>query len=314
MQLGRSFRCQARFLSIHLSLAASLCDSFGKKSEGPINILADISPTADIQRQPRAIGQALVSAKARNGRSVLSEFRTSGCLKTLFPHGSTDRLTGVFLNTAGGITGGDRLQFKAEAGVGAHLCLTTQAAERIYRAQPKEVGHVNNHLTIAPGARLDWLPQETILFDHGALDRSLSIEMAHDSRLLAVESLILGRSAMGETLNETHLRDRIRVRRGGELIFADTLRLSTEMLHDLSGAAMLNGAGAMASVVFAAPEAEAHLPHLRSLMPATGGVSLIRPGLLFARLVAQDSFVLRQSLIPVLTHLNGTNLPRTWMI
>lgn len=314
MHSGRSFGCQARFLSIHLPLAVSLCDSFDDKSEGPINILADISPTADMQRQPRAVGQALVSSKARDGRSVLSDFRTSGCLKTLFPHGGGDRLTGVFLNIAGGITGGDRLRFTAEAGAGSHLGLTTQAAERIYRAQPGEVGHVENHLTVAPGARLDWLPQETILFDHGALDRSLSIEMAQDSRLLAVESLILGRSAMGETLNATYLHDRIRIRLGGDLVFADTLRLSTEMLRDLPGAAMLNGAGAMASIVFVAPEAEAHLPRLRSLMPDTGGVSLIRPGLLFARLLAQDSFLLRQSLIPVLTHLNGTNLPRTWMI
>jgi urease accessory protein len=256
----------------------------------------------------------MVVSKARDGDSVLADFRTSGCLKTLFPHGARDRLTGVFLNTAGGITGGDRLQFKAQAGAGSRLCLTTQAAERIYRAQPGEIGHVENTLTVAPGARLDWLPQETILFDHGALDRTLNVSMARDARLLAVESLVLGRSAMGETLNATHLRDRIRIRRGDDLIFADTLRLDTDTLPDLPRTAMLNGAGAMASVIFAAPEAEAHLDHLRAIMPDTGGVSLIRPGLLFARILAQDSFVLRQSLIPVLTHLNGTNLPRTWMI
>ena len=260
------------------------------------------------------MGQALVCSKARDGGSILSDFRTSGCLKTLFPHGSNDRLTGVFLNTAGGITGGDRLNFHAAAGENSRLCLTTQAAERIYRAQPGEVGHVENHLTVAPGARLDWLPQETILFDHGALDRSLTIDMATDSRLLAVESLILGRSAMGETLSATHLRDRIRIRRDDDLIFADTLRLDTGTLPDLPRTAMLNGAGAMTSVIFAAPEAEAHLAPVRDLMPDTGGVSLIRPGLLFARILARDSFVLRQSLIPVLTHLNGANLPRTWMI
>ncbi|MGR1581040.1 urease accessory protein UreD [Thalassobius sp. S69A] len=279
-----------------------------------IQILADISPKADMLHQPRAVGQALVSSKARDGGSALSDFRTSGCLKTLFPHGSRDRLTGVFLNTAGGITGGDRLKFRARAGTESHLCLTTQAAERIYRAQPGEIGHVENRLTIAPGARLDWLPQETILFDHGALDRTLTVEMTADSRLLAVESLILGRSAMGETLTNTHLRDRIRIRRDDDLIFADTLRLDSDTLADLPGTAMLNDAGAMASVLFAAPEAEAHLPPLRDLMPDTGGVSLIRPGLLFARILASDGFVLRQSLIPVLTHLNGANLPRTWMI
>ena len=245
---------------------------------------------------------------------MLSDFQTSGCLKTLFPRGSQDALTGVFLNTAGGITGGDRLRFRATAGDGSRLCLTTQAAERIYRAQPGEIGHVSNTLTIAEGARLDWLPQETILFDHGALDRTLSVNMTTNSRLLAVESLILGRSAMGETLNATHLRDRIRIRQDDTLIFADTLKLGTETLGQLGGNAMLNGDAAVASILFIAPEADAHLAPMRSLMPETGGVSLVRSGVLFARILAEDSFVLRQSLIPVLTYLNGAPLPRTWMI
>lgn len=282
--------------------------------EGPITTLTDIATDRPSPRQPRAVGRAFLRSKARDGLSVLSDLKTQGCLKTLFPHGARDRLTGVFLNTAGGITGGDHLQFHAGAREGSRLCLTTQAAERIYRAQPGEVGRVENRLTIEASARLDWLPQETILFDHGALDRSLQVDMAADARLLAVESLVLGRSAMGETLTATHLTDRIRIRRGGDLVFADTLRLSTETLPRLTAPAMLGQARALASVLLVAPEAEAHLPALRNLMPATGGVSLIRPGVLFVRILAEDSFVLRQTLIPALTHLNGASLPRTWMI
>lgn len=282
--------------------------------EGPITDLTHIKPAALAFGQPRAQGRALIRAKARDGLSVLSDLKTSGCLKTLFPRGERDRLTGVFLNTAGGITGGDSLHFHATARDGARLCLTTQAAERIYRAQPGEIGHVENHLTVETGARLDWLPQETILFDHGALDRTLSVDMAADACFLAVESLILGRSAMGETLTQTHLTDRIRIRRGGHLVFADTLRLTTQTLPRLTAPAMLGDNRALASVLFVAPNADAHLSALRDLMPATGGVSLIRPGVLFARLLVIDSFALRQSLIPVLTHLNGANLPRTWMI
>lgn len=256
----------------------------------------------------------MIRSKARDGLSVLADLKTQGCLKLLFPRGDSDRLTGVFLNTAGGITGGDVLQFHAGARAGSRLSLTTQAAERIYRAQPNEIGRVTNHLTVEPGARLDWLPQETILFDHGALDRSLSVDMAADARLLAVESLILGRSAMGETLRATTLNDRIRIRRDGQLVFADTLRLTTDMLPDLGGPAMLGQARALASVLFVAPEADSLLPPLRALLPDSAGVSLIRPGVLFARILAPDSFVLRQSLIPVLTRLNGSSLPRTWMI
>ncbi|WP_319824856.1 urease accessory protein UreD [Thalassovita sp.] len=282
--------------------------------EGIISTLEHIRPATETAAQPRAEGRALIRSKLRDGASVLADLKTQGCLKMLFPRGSGDRLTGVFLNTAGGITGGDRLSFDAAALQGSRLALTTQAAERIYRAQPGQVGQVRNRLTIADGARLDWLPQETILFDHGALDRSLSVDMAPGARLLAVETLILGRSAMGEALSATHLTDRIRVRKGAELVFADTLRMGSDTLPRLPGQAMLGGALALASVLFIAPEAEAHLPALRDMLPGTGGVSLVRPGVLFARLVAPDSHDLRRSLIPVLTHLNDAQLPRTWMI
>lgn len=291
-----------------------MCDSFPSRLERTITAFADIPPTQAQQVQPRAIGRALISAKARDGLSVLADLKTQGCLKTLFPHGSRDRLTSVLLNTAGGITGGDHLHLHAGARAGSRLCLTTQAAERIYRAQPGQTGHVDTRLTIDADARIDWLPQETILFNHAALERSLRVDMAPNARLLAVEPLILGRIAMGETLTATRLTDRIQIRRGGDLVFADTLRLTTETLPRLTAPALLGENRALASVLFIAPQAEAHLPALRALMPASGGVSLIRPGVLFARILAQDSFLLRQSLIPVLTHLNGAPLPRTWMI
>ena len=243
----------------------------------------------------------------------LARLHQRGAAKALLPRTHSSTHEAVLVNTAGGITGGDRYDYQCEAAA-SRVVVTTQAAERAYRSSTDDIAGMDVRLAARRGAALHWLPQETILFDHGALDRTLTVEMTADSRLLAVESLILGRSAMGETLTNTHLRDRIRIRRDDDLIFADTLRLDSDTLADLPGTAMLNGAGAMASVLFAAPEAEAHLPPLRDLMPDTGGVSLIRPGLLFARILASDGFVLRQSLIPVLTHLNGANLPRTWMI
>ncbi|MDX1781909.1 MAG: urease accessory protein UreD [Thalassovita sp.] len=237
-------------------------------------------------------------------------------MKVLFPRGQGSELTGILLNTAGGITGGDRILMQAGTQAGSHMRLSTQAAERVYRAQPGELGRVDTRLSLATGARLDWLPQETILYDGGALERRLEVDMAGDARFLLAEPLILGRAAMGETVRDATLTDHIRIRRDGTLIFADTMRLRGDLQDLMARVATGGGAGAMASVLLATSEHEAEslLPAIRPLLPDTAGASLIRPGLLYLRLLAPDGFTLRKSLIPVLQRLNGATLPRTWMI
>jgi urease accessory protein len=248
------------------------------------------------------------------GPAGLRGLRQSGALRVLFPRGVPGQTLAVTLNTSGGVTGGDRFRLEAEAEKGARLTLTTQAAERIYRAQPGEIGSVETRLHIAPGARLDWLPQETILFDRCALRRRLLVDMAPDASLLLVEPLILGRRAMGEVLTDMRLSDRIEIRRGGDLIFTDATRLTGAVAARMRGQATGGGASAMASVLLAAPGAEARLDRIRAHLPETGGASLIRPDLIFARLLAGDGFSLRASLLPLLAELHGGALPRTWML
>ena len=82
-------------------------------------------------------------AKRRDKATVIGGFSVSGSSKMLFPHGPANGpMTGVWLNTAGGITGGDQFTLEAAADEGAHLVLTSQAAERIYRAMPGKPGQV----------------------------------------------------------------------------------------------------------------------------------------------------------------------------
>lgn len=246
---------------------------------------------------------------------MIGGFSVSGSSKMLFPHGPANGpMTGVWLNTAGGITGGDQFTLEAAADEGAHLVLTSQAAERIYRAMPGKPGQVVNRLEIAQGARADWLPQETILFDHAALNRRLDVTLAADARFLGVESLIFGRALMGETVTQLDLMDRISVRRDGRLVFADRLRLSGDAQAALNRAHLGGGAVAMATVIAAWPGASAQLEALRAMLPETAGASALDDDLIVLRILAPDGFDLRQSLIPVLRHLNGADLPRPWMI
>ncbi len=265
-------------------------------------------------RQPRAEGAAHVSVRQRRGESRLAELRQRGSAKCMIPS-TPGRIEAVLLNTAGGLTGGDRFEWSAEAGEGATLALATQTAERIYRAQPGEEAQVSTRLTLRAGARLDWLPQETILFDRGALRRRIEIDMAEDATFTGVEPLILGRAAMGETVREASFRDGWRLRREGRLIWADQLRLVGPVAGIAARPACLNGGIAAATVVHAGPGAEARLEAARNLLQGREGVEAAASafdGMICARIVARDGRALRRALVPLLEGLRGAALPRVW--
>ena len=185
------------------------------------NLASAADPQPALQR---AAGEGRIAVKAEDGVTRLARLYQEGCAKIRLP---TDRaargLEAVLINTSGGLTGGDQTSWRVDAQAGARLTLTTQACEKIYRARDGRA-EVNVSLNVGAGARLDWLPQETILFNEASLARSLKADLAADARLLAVEAVVLGRTAMGETVRSGALRDRWRIRREGRLVFADDLR------------------------------------------------------------------------------------------
>lgn len=286
----------------------------GRKTTAEETGITCLAPIPGPEAQPRARGQLNLSVKPGARGPMLDGFRQSGSLRALFPRGPSHRVQGVLINTAGGITGGDRFDMCASAGPGTHLMLTTQAAERAYRVQPDTEGWLNTRLQAARGARLDWLPQETILFEGCALRRSLRVDLARDARLLMVEPLVFGRVAMGETLRSARFHDRTLIQRDGQSLFLDATILTGDITAHLARPFVADGAGAMALMVYVAPNAEAVLTTLRADLPATAGASLIHRDVLVARVLATDSFALRQALVPILNRLTGNDLPRPWMI
>ncbi|MDV4143505.1 urease accessory protein UreD [Shimia sp. FJ5] len=282
--------------------------------EAPINAFAQISSLDANTAPPRARGSVHLAAKARDGQSHIADLRLSGSSRALFPRNRDAALEAVLLNTSGGITGGDHFDINATALPHSHLTLTTQAAERAYRALSGTPGILDTTLTVSDHAALDWVPQETILFEGSSLRRRLRVDMATTARLLLVEPMIFGRTAMGETLHDARLNDRIEIRRAGRLLFADAIALEGDMQAQLDRSAIAGGARAMASLILVAPEAEAARDTLRALLPHGCGVSLIGPDLLFARLLAEDGHMLRKALIPALETLRARPLPRTWML
>lgn len=251
----------------------------------------------------RSIGSAeLVRAEGR-----LVRLHQQGCMRLLLPRDTSEA---VVVNTAGGITGGDQLDLSVKAGGGEAMTLTTQAAERVYRSAGG-VGQVRTRLQIGEDGRIDWLPQETILFEGSALDRRLEVELKPRASLLAVESLVYGRAAHGETLRSLHLRDNWRIWHDGRLLHAEATRLNAMP----TSAATLSGVLASATLVFAAPGAEDARSTARALISAgvEAGVSAL-PGMLVARFLAPTAQALRAALIPMIRHFRAGPPPRVWQL
>ena len=263
----------------------------------------------------RAIGEARLAVHTIAGRTRLADLYQQGAAKIRFPMSDAMSMEAVIINTAGGLTGGDRLVVSLNVGEGAHAVIATQACEKIYRAESGQA-LVKNTIAIASGGRCDWLPQETILFDGAGLKRRLNIAMTGESHFFGVEALVPGRAASGETITTLALHDHIALRRDGRLIYADALSLSGQVGSALSRPARGGGTGAIATVLYAAPDAERRLGEARDSLAtcrSQTGASAVN-GLLAMRFVAANAVDLRRDLVAVITAWRARDLPRAWMI
>jgi urease accessory protein len=246
----------------------------------------------------------------------LAELRQEGCLKARFPRPSAWP-EAVLLNSAGGIAGGDSTHVAFSVGPDGRATLSTQAAERIYRALPDDPpSRIRGEVRVAPGAQAEWLPQETILFDGARLDRRLDVVLEGDAAFLGVETLVFGRAAMGEELRSVSVRDRITVSRDGARLLHESIRLDGDFSHLLSRAAIGAGTRAVAACLFAAHDAGRRIDAVRATVAAigavTGGASAWN-GMLLVRLAASSMQALRAALTRVLAVLReGRPLPRVW--
>ncbi len=263
---------------------------------------------------PRTEGSARVAFAHTGERTALSDLYQSGAARIRFPKPALgDDPEAVLLNTAGGLTGGDRIRIEVSLAERCAATVTSAAAEKIYRALDSET-EIRIGLDVGEDARLTWLPQPTILFDRARLERRTEVSMSASATLLAVELLIFGRAAMGEDVHRGMLRDSWRVRRDGRLVFADTLLLDGPVAGILDKGTTLDGARATAMLIYAAPDAATRLDEVRALLePAacTAGASTWN-GLLIVRAAARDGRTVQKDLESVIVHLAARPLPRVW--
>ncbi|MCB2116180.1 MAG: urease accessory protein UreD [Rhodobacteraceae bacterium] len=261
----------------------------------------------------RSQGHAAVGFVLVNSRGRLRDLRQEGSAKAILPHSGGSEPEVVFLNTSGGLTSGDRLSYAADLGPGVRVTATTQTAERAYRAG-EGAAQLDVRFRVGAGGWLDWLPQETILFEGARLDRRTGIELAEGAGCLMLETVVLGRAAMGETVTRTALNDLRCITRAGRPVFLEPLRLTDAALQ--AGPAVLDDARALASLVLVDEDAEDRLARVRALPgePGCAVAASALPGRLVIRVSANEAYPLRRQIARLLCLLRDRPLPRVWQI
>ena len=249
--------------------------------------------------------------RLRFDKNLLCDLHQSGCLKLMLPRNHAHFPDAVMINTAGGLTGGDQLALDVELTRGSELRVATQTAERIY-ASTGDTARQSLTFKLSSDCSLDWLAQETILYNGGRIAREINVDMHRGASLLIVEPIVLGRLAMGEAVKTGMLKDRWRIERDGALCFADDMRLSD--FQALAQSASLGGATALATLLFVDPNACSKISQLRDEAvhsEVETGISAWNDQLVM-RCLSQDPRAMRHVLMRAIEILRGRDCPRVW--
>jgi urease accessory protein len=273
-------------------------------------------------RPQRADGAARIRFVAAAGRTVLGDLFQRAPCRALFPCSEAGDLTqAVLLTTSGGLTGGDRIRVAVEIGDGARATVTTAAAEKVYRPLPSDES-VSIRVSFKVGVESwgEWLGQETILFSQARVRRLFEAEVAPAGRLLAVESLVFGRTAMGERFEQGLLHDAWRIRRDQSLIWADGMHLDGNVARTCAAPFGFGTGVASATVVYVGADANRYLDEVRRVLRDHGGLGTATAfdGLMVVRLIAEDAASLRAAVISVASGIRNwaaglpARLPQVW--
>lgn len=252
-------------------------------------------PLPPRSRHQRVDGRAMVAFGPRGIRDMMQVAPA----RLLFPDGREgDFPLCVTVTTSGGLTGGDRLALDIVVDPGVAATIVPQAAEKLYRALDEDdPTRIDTRIAIGAGAICEWLAQEAILFDRSKMRRTLEADMAPDARMLAMEMLVLGRSAMGETYQSGLIHDSWRIRRGGRLVWADALHVEGDFATQGRAPFGFGDASAIATLVYAGPDAADYLDLARTLVDAPTGGATSFDGLLILRLTRNDAQALRKDVM-----------------
>jgi urease accessory protein len=166
-------------------------------------------------------GRLALTFERRGARTILARCGYTLPLQVLTPMALDDPAAVVsILNPTGGLVGGDTLEIEVDVGPGAHACLTTPSATKVYRtASTPAVQHVA--LRVAAGGRLEWVPDHTIPFAGAAFRQVLGAEVGEGGALVIIDAFAAGRLARGEAWRFALLDSTVSIRDRGGPVFHD---------------------------------------------------------------------------------------------
>ena len=258
---------------------------------------------SDLQR---AVGEArVVFSGVASGTEIIDVYQKFP-MAVAFPNVDEGRRKeAVLINTSGGVAGGDEIRIEVVAQGNASVAVTTQAAEKVYRALDRPA-RVQTRLRAEGAARLAWLPQETIVFDQARIARQTEIDVSSGTELIALEWLVLGRIESGEEVLGGYVRDSWRIRVDGRLVWADGFLASDQAFLQLRKTALLSNWKAIATMIYFGPGLEARLERLREIgasLECACGVTIVG-AIIVVRVAAIASVDLRRGLRRFLDLLN----------
>ncbi len=188
----------------------------------------------------------------------------------------------IMLHTAGGVVGGDQLSLDLQLRPHSHVVLTTAAANKIYRSNGLEARQ-DVQIRVEPGAILEWLPQETIVFNQAVYRQDLRVELSPGAHWLGWEITRFGRSARGETYIKGNWRSQTQVWQAGRPLWIDRQWLpgcpeTWNSPHGLAGCPVVGSFAWVGQAV--TPDLIAQIRELEPKNQGTLGVTRLQQGLL----------------------------------
>jgi urease accessory protein len=222
--------------------------------------------------------KTILSSKIHDGPLVVQ--------KPLYPEGEAV-CHAIVVHPPGGIAGGDELDLRAKTEKNAAALLTTPGAAKWYRSAGAQA---RQRIAFGVQGQLEWLPQETIVFDGALAETSLEADLAAGADLIGWDIVCLGRTGSGERFTRGSYRTSIRIRREGKLLWMERGRIDGggRLLDSPAG---LGGCPVFGTLFSSSLNlSQELLSKMRNLKPEAGrGAVTLLPGVLLARYIGEST-------------------------
>ena len=263
------------------------------------------------QSLERATGTLKATLRGCDNR--IGELYQKGSSRLFFPKNFSKTKECVVINTAGGITGGDKFESCIKASEESSVVVTTQASEKVYKSNYGSA-EVETKFFASKNSKLLWLPQDTILFSKSNLSRKITIHIEDNSELLAFDQIVLGRSAMGEIIQESSFHDNWKIYSGNKLIYFDQSGWKNTVPLNCAG---LKGIKSYASFYYVGSKAKYYEEKLKRMKQVFKNVdfgSSLRNGCLLVRIFGSEAKAIKDRSINLLREIWQLDIPNVWKL